>query len=323
MDIPSSRVALNQMLRYDTAMADSRRTERPAFIVTKPLQLIVSMALRDQLRLQGEARLYIVASFASAADITERLRSMPAGWSDVHLVTTRSEAIRKATRVSATVFIDSDVGLRTWLAFVMGRCLNGAVEAMVYEEGIGTYSETQIVRPLKRLIYHFFGIGWTFGASSFTKVVFVERPDLLPRAVKGSQSKVVSLERSISDEILDRRGFFRALFWPEESLAIPDSLTCKEQCNVYLSAWRISESVIGLILSNPGIHILKPHPHDKIESAYAQRLGFSTIIPARVPAELLILRLTEVCAKVLVFHHGTSAQNYIRHENVEFRLLPN
>jgi hypothetical protein len=127
--------------------------------------------------------------------------------------------------------------------------------------------------------------------------------------------KAVQIERPLAEFIANERAFLSAIFAMSEVPTIPAASDRPRTCTLYITNWKIDDSMITTLKIAPGTRYLKPHPHIKEE--YIEHDGL-TVIPNSIPAELLILELMNHFERIDILHHGTSAERYIKNEKAKF-----
>lgn len=282
-----------------------------AFIVTKPLQILVALSIIKQLNIQATSHLVIVDSFFNAEMIFERLKLADWEYSNISIEFCNStkEAYKFVGSIAINnLFIDADVGVRKYMCLLGIKIRRRLKKIFVYEEGLGTY-RSDIYSGLKREIIKFFGIGVHFGGSGITNGVYVCCPsEYLENFPKYRKS--VEKIRCSPQEIL-------RLYFDKFSCIFdysPSSGLCGEVCNIYLSNWQIDRKFTEKFSALPGDKYLKPHPHIKAEDLSE----YGTLIGRTAPAEMVLIDLMEKYKFVNVFHHGSSVEKYISAKNIAF-----
>lgn len=281
------------------------------FCVTKPLQLMVALAIVEQLPRGASPRFVVVDSFANAISIVKRFQDffdIP-----VEFVADVGAAVKlMASSSEKMVYIDSDVGVRKF--FQLARIKFSSREKIigVYEEGIGTYRDN-IYKGIKRKLFDFLGVGTNFGGCRFVSKTYVFECAHYERIF--GNGKAVGIKFGIAEMIERKRDLYR-VFGADESLFA--ELSCAEVCHLYLSSWSVSNKFIEKLLDFDGFKYVKLHPHIKVDCNFG---GCFRKIPAEIPAEIVVIELARRCKKLHVWHHGSSVQNYVRGNNIDFHVV--
>lgn len=291
----------------------SNMQKKSAFIVTKPLQLMVAMSLIEQLDLKAVSDFLIVDAFANAEDVAQRLQKYSNFGRSIFC-----DSFKKAYRIAKKrcyqhLYIDSDVGLRQYAQLVLIKVFHRKKEINVYEEGLGTY-RNDLYHGTRKYFLDLIGAGTYFGGCSLTSKFYAYRPEEYKIKLNVHYKKVEEIRKPLEQFILENIDILRDIFNFREIEKIMNFSMFYDECHVYLSSWTIDNSIMKDINGFSGLKLLKPHPHIKNNKSNE---GFLTI-PAYIPAELLLIKLLEVCKKINVYHHGTSASRYINSDRIHF-----
>lgn len=299
----------NRLCLVKAAVKDHMTGRGVAFIATKPLQVIVSMVLRDQLGLRGTAALHVVDNFDGARDVANRLRDTD-DWLSVDLHADRQVALREASKRSKRIFLDRDVGMRMFLEMLAVRMRTGS-RFSVYEEGISSYDKVSELSPKHQALLRVVGGASIHGRSRFTSELWLFRPEEAPLPSR-LVPRLRRIEERLSAYVSKHRAELVQLFWPSEHLPAGGP-----RCNVYLPGWEpnlgIARSIVGLGDDS----LLKLHPHTRAKDP-VQDLSFTYSVPASVPAELILPELSARYEQVEVHHHDSSVVLYAELDNVVF-----
>lgn len=294
--------------------------ESVAFVATKPLQIMISMAISDQLRPESRFHLVVVTDFCDADVIANRLRACDSRWSDVTVVSSKRDAIAQCAEAHYDrVFIDSDVGLRNAWSL---KALKASVPSMrlcVLEEGVGTYRQ-DIYPPGRGLAVRALGASSHFGGLSVTDEVWVYSPEAYRSCFPRQAHKVRAMDSSLQSWISDNVALLELIF---VGGSLDDSLLWGAEggrCVLYLTSWIWSAEACATVGAWGGRSVLKLHPHIRTDEDQLHRL-FDYVVPASIPAELVVLALARRFDEVVVFHHGTSTEQYIDHPGLVFHNL--
>ena len=283
------------------------------FIVGKPLQVIVAASIIKQLKIANRSKIVIFDSFFDAKETYERLKSASGCLRPVTLgfadTPRKAIEIAKSSKIE-NVFIDSDVGFRRYTDLALLKLVRPEIKINVFEEGLGTY-RTDLYSGLKKKLFDLIGIGTNYGGCSLTNNVYVFNDNQYANNFPESKSRICKIIESVVDIINDDIEYW--IYIMNYGDIKPSDPT---HCNVYLTSWNIDSSFIQEFLKMSGDKFIKPHPHLKERLNFA----FTGIVAPAVPAELVLLDLSKKYNVVNVFHHGTSAKNYVVMDNVFFIL---
>jgi hypothetical protein len=279
---------------------------RQAFIISKPLQLMVALVVADQIAAE-DVHLLLVNSFAGADAVTNRL-NLTARWGRATLLGDHAAAYRLARDAGYEhLFIDSDVGLRKFFTLRHVSKYSANTKVHVYEEGIGTYRRDLYVGWKKRLL-DAMGAGATFGGSKYTSDIYVFDPD----QYRG-QTKAVPIRKRLADFISEHFVTLSTIF-DAPHYSIPASYSI----GLYLSGWSLDYDVVVELIDRHDTFIVKPHPHIQEQVMVPGAI----VAPAACPAEILIAHLVQGKRELTVYHHGSSTAHYLTTTGAKFSRLP-
>lgn len=294
-------------------------SEKPlvGFLVSKPLQLMVAMCIIEQLDVRDCCEIIIVDAFKDAEGVSRRTGrvanfNIPIKFSRDHV-----GAYRLAEEAGySKLFIDSDVGWKKNLTLIRLLLTCPDMEVNVYEEGVGTY-RLDLYQGWRKRILELAGCGTRFGGNWRTRAIYVFETKAIWAGLK---CQVVKIEMHLVDYI--RRNWVDLLQIFNASPAL-SALTpgASGDCVIYLSTWNIDDFPVDLMSGISELVHVKLHPH--ISEANFGRLGEGVkLMPAAVPAEIIILAAELISKRVIVYHHGSSVPLYISSPNVRYELLP-
>ena len=292
------------------------------FIITKPLQLMVVIAIIDQLPIEIEKELLVVNGFFDAQKIAERLNIKQDKWRSVTFFCSTSRALRHCRRQGYdSVLIDSDVGFRKNTDLIKLKLFSPKTILAVYEEGVGTY-RSDLYGGLKKKIMSIFGIGTYFGGNWLTEKVYLFAPNEYRTIFGKTSSELIGLKYTISELVIKYETAFEDLFGTNElksKLVLLREIR-SENCVIYLSNWSIDADIVNSCKKSRSCSIIKPHPHIK-KIPLALSTQFDLVVSPSVPAEILITMASRVFKEVYVSHHGSSVVRYINMANVYFKYV--
>lgn len=284
-----------------------------AFVVSKPLQLIIALSIMTQLRIGQSVHVIVVDSFAGARDVCARLGSPDGplkGVSAEFVGSTKDgyRALRK--RRFSRIFIDCDVGAVRYLELLMIKAANPHLTINVYEEGMGTY-RTDLYSGIKKNVLDLVGAGTAFGGCGLTSNLYIYNPDDYLSSFYKTKVNLIKIHQQIADLVCKMFGEMMTLFdyTPVSGAG--------SKCNIYLSSWKFNESFLKRFQSFPGDRYIKPHPHLKDANAEADAVFLS----AAVPAELVLIDLLKKYKCIDVYHHGSSIEKYIKSDRIQYMII--
>lgn len=293
-----------------------------AFIITKPLQLMVCTSIIDQLEGDFSVHLLITNDFRDAREIFERIQAR-----------LNVRRIYKCLFFDANdfaygylkanpfddVYIDSDVGFRQWVKISLIKLKNPATRIYVYEEGVGSYRDDlyenkTILDKFKLHVLRGLGVGTYFGGSCWTTGIYLYETGQHP-FLHGN--KVIMIRQSVTETIKNHAEFADDIFIVDERVKSAIKMNQGEVV-IYLSNWLIDDKLIGELIAMNSQIIVKLHPHIKEDPPSICGVKW---VDHSVPAEILIMEAAKYCEKIKVFHHGSSTLRYIVGKNIEFMKM--
>lgn len=279
---------------------------------------MVSATIIDEYGIADETDLLIADSFAGAAEFVSRYHDLGAKggpWGRIGLFEAIDEAYSYARteRHYDQMFIDSDFGVRKSLTLLRHKLRSPATRIIVYEEGVGTY-RSDVYPPIKRDIFDLLGTGAAFGGCRLTSGILVYDVAAYRSKVGKYGGKPSPIRTSLVDFIKSNRGILEKLFGCDDPCSMPSA----GRYSLYLTNWNIDRETVARLLGMPGKLLLKPHPHLKRQDFASLGLPAERLMPAGVPAEVLIMKLLGQGAELTVYHHGSSAAHYLANSGVNF-----
>ncbi|WP_143594695.1 hypothetical protein [Thioclava sp. DLFJ5-1] len=284
-----------------------------AFLISKPLQLMISLLVLRQLHLDVIPVFLVTNSFRGAKDIAGRLNAVYPNQVEAPFFETQAEAYSYlGEKRLAHVFIDSDVGFQKAFTLARLKQLSRGNRIYVFEEGLGTYRD-DLYRGLKARVFSALGIATRFGASRFVDKVFLLTSDEYVEKFPDLATKAIKISGSLSDFMSEEHENLRLVFG-FAGVATP-SHDRKEVCHLYLTSWSVDEDFLDNFSRLPGDLFIKAHPHIKTDILPR---GIEAI-DAGIPAELAIVELLRYYEAVRVFDHMSSTRRYITSQRASFQ----
>src|SRR5690606_35914179 len=88
----------------------------------------------------------------------------------------------------------------------------------------------------------------------------------------------------------------------------PHEAVSHEKCVVYLSGWKVDTEFVRRLSAMEGDTFVKLHPHIK---RFDSELGVRPL-NGKIPAEIILLDMLNKYEDVVVYHHGSSVEQYIQ-----------
>lgn len=289
-------------------------------MASKPLQYINSKIIAQQEKSNENQTLIIVNMFYAAKDVVRNIEIYDKEWSNVSFAKNRfTSHLACAVRRPDVVYTDGDIGLRLFIYLMFIKAFNHKCKIFVYEEGVGTYRNdiysSGVVSHFKKFIFKMCGVGWYFGGSMFAEGIYVRDASRYLANLPRSEKFVKIIDESVQEYCennFDKLSNIFGKFFDEKN--------CwkKNHCAIYLSDWHWSEQRVSESLREfrYDLLIIKPHPNIAIDIKH-QFIDAKICAPS-IPAEILIMSALSKFHKVTVFHHGSSAAEYIVGDNLNY-----
>lgn len=283
------------------------------FIATKPIQIVTCMSIAHQLG-GMPVDLHVVRSFADADGVIARLRSRAQVFRCVRAAPHRLLALAaQGGDAYRKVFIDSDVGARPTVMMWLLRRLRPQLSFALYEEGLSLFEPRDDERPWR--VFEWLGATPTLGEGAFTDEVWTYSPEELRARLPG---KTLSrIDEKPADFIRREHAMLTEVFWP--SFATDTSDLQGQRCCFYLPSWQPDPRSLDYLARRTDHTLLKLHPHTRSREVQARaRAAADRVLPAAVPAELVLSTLAQRFQQVDVLHDGTTTARYFDAPNVRF-----
>ena len=290
------------------------------FIITKPLQLMVVMAIIEQLPDEISKELIVIDAFFGAKKIAEKLTTSNPKWQRTVFFENPSAAFRHCReRRYDSVFLDSDVGFRKNIDLMRLKLSTPKTRIAVYEEGLGSYRQ-DIYHGAKRGIFALMGVGVYFGGNWLTKEIYLFRPNEYINNFLEKTADVIHIKTFISQLIIKYKTEFDELFELAELKSDLARASSNNVCDIYLTSWSWDGETMKRLMQCDSCRVVKFHPHMKgiLVSSEHQ---FDVSVSPEIPAEILITIASKIFKNVRVLHHGSSVVRYLNLINVNFELM--
>lgn len=291
-------------------------TATVGFIVATPLQILIALAIIEQIcQNSEEIDILVFDYFEHSSMVSRRANVEFRGRFRFLNFVEYFDAIKYAElKKYDHLLLHWDVGFKTNLYIRYLKFFSPTTKISIFEEGIGTYRD-DIYNTKKKKIFEILGLPTNVGGHSKIDQIFVYDPKLYISNVSQPSKKIICINNSVSDIINKYKFALIAIFDPN-GFIINFAKKIKSKCIIYLTSYEVSHWAIRYIESQESLAMLKPHPHLKdLEMVTSSNVE---VCPGGIPVELLIEVIKKDFHQITILHHGSSAQRYIRVDNVQF-----
>ena len=285
-----------------------------AFVVTKPVQLLVALAILEQEVLYQDVTLIFCDSFADAQNVEDRFKRAFKGRIRSDFCKNRIHAINFAANQGFDfLYLDSDVGVQHYIALLGFKLRSPSCSVNVFEEGLGTYNEDSYT-GVKKFILKALGVGGNFGGSVFVSRIFLYDPDEYIAKFYQQRKKVILIKTSIWNSIDINRKRLKKTF---NIINHSDSANRMKVCYIYMTAHHVDYDFLTQFKKNDGQLFIKYHPHlyNSLEVEGVQVLNSSA------PIECIIYEFLCIYDNVVVYDHHSAARRYVLDPRVSFKSI--
>jgi hypothetical protein len=284
-----------------------------AFIIERPLQLMISLAIISQIKIdKSKIEILVVNEFANAKDVSENIYSV-LGIKSILFETYRDAFIFSVRQKYDRLFIHWDVGFRTQFRLGLLKLNNPRLMLSVFEEGVGTYKDS-IYSGIRESILRLIGFPIKVGTSRFTNDVYVYERDRYLENSRSQTREVHQISKKLHESVLDEMPIYLNIF---NGHCLRSIKKMHDSCIIYLTGWVFKEEKARELFKENCQNIIKLHPHCTATSNIPGVFN----VPSGIPAEILITICSNIFSKVVVYHEGSSTEMYFRAENVFFRSI--
>jgi hypothetical protein len=286
-----------------------------AFIVTKPLQLLVSLTIYREYCKGHRATFFIIDSFFEANVIADRIGQFMSKEIDCKFHKTKKDAyIEVVSHSYNQIFIDSDVGFQNclWLKFL--KIFNKSLKINIFEEGNGTYSNELYV-GIKKKILKLMRISVFFGDCPVTSQIYLYNANDYLKKFPYTKDKLVQINTNITEFIRSNFTDIATIFGTSDN----DFFKSEKRCRIYLTDWNVDYKFIDDFLNLNGDLFIKPHPH--LTENFSE-FNLNVMQPG-APFELLIVYFLDIYERIDVYDSGSAARRYINDPKVRFHSIYN
>ncbi|MBZ4647484.1 MAG: hypothetical protein JG777_2973 [Clostridia bacterium] len=280
-------------------------------IITKILQYINV----TNIDIQGEKVLVIIDNFSNSQELYKKTCKLTHDWKDVRFFSSKNKAyswINQHKFFISDIYTDSDYGIMIALKHWK---LPKKIKIHVYEEGVGTYLNSLLKerRKFRNILLKIYGKmtgnELKIGGNKRTKEVIVYNKNFYQENVIFDRPITISnFSNPFLIHLLKMNSLFNDI--NKEVLDISGA-----NIFLYLTSWEIIEIEI---MENFDAKIIKPHPHIKEKIHSLNKFDF--VIPADIPAEILILHLLNNNNKLTIVSNFSTATLYFR-KNINIKFI--
>lgn len=286
---------------------------KSAFLVSKPLQLMVALCIAQQEAFDSKPIFVIVDAFNGSREVADKLSSEFTELQAPKYFASRPSALSFLRKQDFdNLFIDSDVGFKNFLTLASLKICHPKISIHVFEEGLGTY-RTDLYSGIKKSLFCLIGIGAFFGACRFVTSVYVYNTEEYAKNIPAIDLKARKIQGSLSQFLATNSVALKRLFAFDGIKPSSPDVLC---CSLYLSNWETDKVFLHYFNTLKGDLFVKLHPHIRDNVAID---GIQSI-DARIPAELILIELINSYQSVQVYDHNSSIRRYINSQNLTFSL---
>jgi hypothetical protein len=285
-----------------------------AFIVTKPIQLLVVLAILEQELFHEEVTIIFCENFNDSKRVERRFKKACRGSIHSYLCKSRLHAINfAASKGYDCLYLDSDVGVQHYIALLGFKLRSPSCSVNVFEEGLGTYNEDSYT-GVKEVILKALGVGGNFGGNVFVSRIFLYDPDEYIAKFYQQRKKVILIKTSIWNSIDINRKRLKKTF---NIITPSDSANRMKVCYIYMTAHHVDYDFLTQFKKNDGQLFIKYHPHlyNSLEVEGVQVLNSSA------PIEYIIYEFLSKYDNVVLYDHHSAARRYVLDPRVSFKSI--
>lgn len=287
---------------------------KAAFLISKPLQLMISLCIVRQGNWDEIPVFIILDAFCDASSVADRLSQEFTDLQQPVFFKHRNQAFQYVRQKGFDhFFIDSDIGVKNYLLLLQQKIAKPSLMIHVYEEGVGTYRD-DLYQGLKRRLLSVLGVGTFFGGSAVANSIFVFDEQEYATKFPRNKHKVVKIAEPLHAFIRENRHQLKQVF---DYVGMDANSAGSELCVIYLSNWRIDDNFLSRLVRMDGDLFVKPHPHIHIDKV----IDGVQFIQAQVPAELVVIEASELYKFVDVYDHFSSLRRYCQCLDVRFTAV--
>ena len=272
---------------------------------------MISLSLIRQLNLFNNAQLKIIDYFAGAEGVSKGFSGLDWEYSCVKVSLFDShraaylDCIKDKTE---QLYIDSDASFQRHLDLITMKAFRPRIKINVFEDGVGSY-RTDLYVGAKKKIFDVLGIGTFLGGSPFTDSIFIYEDEKYGNIFPSVKCNVNKIEEPLFETISRLEPDIHRIFSYKPSLKREN-----ETCIVYLSSHHVDTAFVDSLKGAGGDVFVKLHPRIK----KFENIPGIEFLDTNVPAEIILRDLSVAYKYVEVYHHGSSAEQYVDVEQIKF-----
>jgi hypothetical protein len=300
-----------------------------AFIITKPIQYLIVLTIKNQLTSQKD-ELFVINDFQDSNLFINNIEKND--WNNIVLLNKKIEIfpfLKK--RGYKEIYLDSDVGFFNYIFFSRLKLNKLNLKINLFEEGIGTYfNENYFYNYFKIIFYKIFGIGTNFGSSIYTSTIYLYKPlDYLALKQRYPKS-VIGIKMNIESLYKFNHEYLNKLCNCDKLDPYLKKFTFNNDCIIILGTWiepylnlnflddNIKKTIqeANLNLTNDCI-IIKEHPNVNRRNTIP-KFENQFFFNYNTPVEILIYHLLFRFNKIKIIHHESTVAHYVTNSRVTF-----
>lgn len=285
-----------------------------AFIITKPIQLLMTLAILKQEKFHTNIIIYFCDSFYDAENVECRFKQEVKGQIITYFCKTRIEAINFAAHKNLdNLYLDSDVGVQHYIALTGFKLRNLFCRISIFEEGLGTYRVDSYTGVMK-LILRMFGVGSNYGDYIFTSHIYLYKPVEYLEKFRKQRNKTIQIENSIWSVIEDNKKLLNKTF----GINLNDECFEKRKiCYIYLTGHSIDNKFLEHFKNIEGALFIKYHPHIKKHTD----IEGVKILYQSAPIECILHELIVIYKNIVIYDHESASRRYVSDSRIKFKSI--
>lgn len=302
---------------------------RRAFIITKPIQYLIVLTIKNQLTNQKD-ELFVINNFQDSNLFINNIEKN--NWNNIILLSNKNEIFAFLIKNKyQEIYLDSDVGLINYLFFFRLKLIKLNLKIIIFEEGMGTYfKENYFYNFIKILFYKLFGIGTNFGSSIFTSSIFLYKPLVYLALKQRYPRNVIGIKMDIESLYEFNHEYLNKLCNCDKLEHDLKKFSFNNDCIIILGTWiepyrklnfldeKIKKTIqeANLNLTNDCI-IIKEHPNENRRNTIP-KFDHQIIFNYNTPVEILIYHLLFRFSTIKIIHHESTVEHYVTNTRVLF-----
>jgi hypothetical protein len=285
-----------------------------AFVITKPIQLLMALAILEQETPHKEVTIFFCDSFTDARNVERRFKRVFKGSIHSNFCNNRIQAINLvAGQGFDFLYVDSDVGVQHYIALLRLKFCNPFCLVNVFEEGYGTYYVDSYT-GIKKVIFKTLGVGGNYGGNIFTSHIYLYDPDKYAKKFYQQRNKTILIKTSIWEVIEINSKVLKKTFNITNYF---DGRNKRDICYIYLTGHSVDYDFINRFKIKDGQLFIKYHPH--LNNLH--QVDGVEIINSSAPIECILYEFLNIYERVIIYDHNSAARQYVLDPRVSFKLV--